>query len=108
VKGEIHSVKIWEDSEFIAFADIKPAGEGHTILIPKKHFTTFMDIDKQTSQDYVGAIKKTGKVLMKKFNADGFNCVLNNGESAGQMIQHVHFHLLPRKIGDNQKGIYIG
>ena len=107
-KGEIPSVKIWEDEEFISFADIKPVGEGHTIVMPKKHFKTLMDLNEHFSQKYIGAIKETGKILMKKYNANGFNSVLNNGKAAGQVIPHVHFHLLPRKKGDNKRGIFIG
>jgi histidine triad (HIT) family protein len=108
VKGEIPSVKIWEDSEFISFADVKPVGEGHTLVIPKKHFNTLMDLNKDVSERYINAIKKTAEILIKKYNADGFNAVLNSGEAAGQIINHVHFHLLPRKKGDKKRGIFIG
>ena len=106
--GEIPSAKVWEDSQFISFSDIKPVGEGHTLVIPKKHFYTLMDLDENISAKYITAIKKTGKILMEKYNADGFNSVLNNGESAGQIVNHVHFHLLPRKKGDKMRGIFIG
>jgi histidine triad (HIT) family protein len=103
VKGEIPSKKIWEDSEFISFLDVKPVGEGHTLIIPKKHFNTLMDLNKDISERYIDAIKKTGKILMENHNADGFNVILNNGEVAGQIINHVHFHFLPRKKGDKIK-----
>ena len=108
VKGEIPCTKIFEDEKYLAFLDIKPIGEGHTIIIPKKHFKTLMDLNEDISQKYIDAIKKTGKILLKKYNADGFNSVLNNGEAAGQIVNHVHFHLLPRKRGDNKRGIFIG
>ena len=107
-KGEIPSVKIWEDSKFIAIADIKPVGEGHTLVITKEHFSTLMDLNKDISEKYIDAIKKIGKILMEKYKADGFNAVLNNGEAAGQLVHHVHFHILPRKKGDNKRGIFIG
>ena len=108
VAGEIPAERIWEDEEFMAFADIKPAGEGHTLVVPKKHFNTLMDLNESVSNKYIDAIKKTGEILMKKYNADGFNSVLNNGEAAGQIVHHVHFHILPRKKGDNKRGIFIG
>jgi histidine triad (HIT) family protein len=108
VKGEIPCVKIWEDEDFIAIADVKPVGEGHTLVIPKKHFDTLMDLDEDIEKKYIGAIKKTGEILMKKYNAQGFNSVLNNGKVAGQLVNHVHFHILPRREGDNKRGIYIG
>ena len=107
-KGEIPCEKIWEDSEFIAFADIKPVEEGHTLIIPKKHFATLIDLDKDISSKYIGAIQDVGKVLMDKHKADGFNVMLNNGEGAGQVVHHIHFHILPRKKGDNKRGIFIG
>ena len=108
VKGEVGSVKIWEDEDFFSFLDANPTGEGHTLIIPKKHFSSLMDIDEETSEKYINAIKNTGKILMKKYNAGGFNLVLNNEKAAGQLVGHVHFHLLPRKEGDNKSGIFLG
>jgi histidine triad (HIT) family protein len=106
--GKIPATKIRENPEFIAFADIKPVGERHSIVMPKKHFKTIIDLDNDTSQKYFGAIKNAGKILMDKYNKDGFNSVLNNSESAGQVIQHVHFHVFPRKKGYNKSRIFIG
>ncbi|HUW43668.1 MAG TPA: HIT domain-containing protein [Bacillota bacterium] len=103
VKGEIPSEKVWEDSEFISFLDAKPRIKGHTLIIPKKHFNTLMDLEDDISKKYIGAIKKTGKILMEKYNAGGFNVVLNNGKVAGQIINHIHFHLVPRKKGDKKQ-----
>ena len=108
VKGKIPCNKIWEDENFLAFADVKPIGEGHTLVITKKHFNDLVDLDEETSKEYLDIIKHVGKLLMKKYNCDGFNVVLNNGKSAGQIVKHVHFHILPRKEGDNKRGIFIG
>lgn len=107
-KGEVLCNKIWEDSEFISFADTKPVAEGHSLIIPKKHFNTLMDLNKDISEKYIDAIKKTGKILMERYNADGFNSVVNNGLSAGQIVNHAHFHILPRKKGDNKRGVFLG
>ena len=108
VNEEIDSVKIWEDEDFFSFLDTSPVEEGHTLVIPKRHFETLTDLDKDISEKYIGAIQEVGKVLMKKYNTDGFNLVLNNGKAAGQLVEHVHFHLLPRKEGDNKRGIFLG
>jgi histidine triad (HIT) family protein len=107
-KGIIKSDKIYDDKDFFAFLDIRPAGEGHTLIIPKKHFETIIDLNENISKKYISAIKKVGKILMERYNADGFNILMNNGKSAGQVVNHVHFHLLPRKEGDNKRGIFIG
>ena len=110
VKGEIPcgKGKIWEDCDFLAFLDINPVGEGHTLVIPKKHFENIFDISEEISRKYLNAVKKTAEILMKKYNSDGFNIVNNNGKSAGQVVNHIHFHILPRKKGDNKRGIFIG
>ncbi|MEM4326221.1 MAG: HIT family protein [Candidatus Pacearchaeota archaeon] len=97
VKGELPCEKVFENKDFLAFLDIKPVVEGHTLLIPKKHFNTIMDLDKDTSQKYIEVIKEVARIIIKKYNAEGFNCSVNNGKVAGQIINHVHFHILPRK-----------
>jgi len=100
--------KVWEDRDFISFLDLNPVEEGHALVIPKKHVDSLVDLDEETSERYIGAIQKVGKILMKRYNADGFNLVLNNGKAAGQVVKHIHFHLLPRKEGDNKRGIFTG
>ena len=108
VKGEIPAEKVYEDKEFIAILDINPVGEGHTLVIPKKHFDDLMSLDKKISSNYLEVIQKVVKILIKKYKCEGFNVVLNNGEIAGQIVKHIHFHILPRTKGDNKKGIFIG
>jgi histidine triad (HIT) family protein len=108
VSGELPCHKILEDKYFLAFLDVNPAGEGHTVVIPKKHIDTFLNLDNETSGNYVGFLQKTGRTLKEKYNADDFNLVLNNGKSAGQVVWHVHFHILPRKKDDGKKGLYVG
>ena len=100
IRGEVSCEKIYEDDSFFAFLDAAPQVKGHTLIVPKKHFENLMDIDEKFSENYIKAIRKVGKILIEKYNADGFNVVLNNGEAAGQIVNHVHFHILPRKKGD--------
>lgn len=102
IKGEIPVVKIWEDEDFLAFPDANPRGKGHSLIIPKKHFSTIMDISNEISRRYIDAIKKTAKILMEKYSTDSFNIVLNHGKAAGQKVEHVHVHILPRKEGDKK------
>ena len=108
ISGGIPCDKVFEDENFLAFLDIQPVGEGHTLVIPKKHFEKVSDLDKKYSSLYLDFLKKVSNLLAKKYNSDGFNIVLNNGESAGQVVKHVHFHILPRKIGDKKRGLFLG
>jgi len=84
----------------LAFLSIDfPATEnGHTIVIPKKHFNSLEDIPNPILLDLIKEVKIVSKVL-KKTN-EGTNILLNNGKSAGQKIPHVHFHIIPRNNGD--------
>ena len=99
-KGEIPCVKIWEDENFLAFIDANPIAKGHTLVITKKHFDDLINVEKDFSEKYFEALKVVGELLMKKYGCDGFNVVANNGKSAGQVVNHVHFHIIPRKEGD--------
>ena len=102
--SEVPCEKVWEDENFLAFGDANPIGEGHTLIITKKHFDDLINLDEEISKKYFGAVKHVGKLLMEKYDCEGFNVVVNNGKSAGQVVGHVHFHILPRKEGDNKRG----
>jgi len=110
VRGEIPSGKgkIYEDDDFISVLDINPVGEGHATVISKKHFQLLEELDEETFSKYLKVISKVGKILKEKYNSNGFNVVLNDGKAAGQVIPHIHFHLLPRNEGDNKRGIFLG
>lgn len=100
--GEIPSRKIYEDNDLIAIMDLSPTSKGHSLIIPKEHYTNIYDID----EEIAGKVMKTAKKLATKMtvalNCDGFNLLQNNGETAGQTMFHFHMHLIPRyKDADN-------
>ena len=99
-KGEIKSEIIGECDNFIAIRDINPVIEGHTLVIPKKHFVTLLDIPDKLGSEMLGFIKKTAGELMEAKLGDGFNLVMNNLEVAGQEVMHAHVHVVPRKEKD--------
>ncbi len=103
VKGEIPSEKVYEDEKFLAFADANPIKEGHSLIVPKEHFETLLDLEEEYSKEYMDVIKKVSKILVEKHDAEGFNVVLNKGRVAGQIIKHIHFHIIPRKENDGVK-----
>ncbi|WP_406661816.1 HIT family protein [Methanolobus sp. ZRKC3] len=101
VAGEIPSHKVYEDDFVYAFLDIYPCSEGHTIVLPKQHFTRFTDMDEKDAANLFAAVNKVVKNVEKILELEGANIGINNGEIAGQTVQHVHVHIIPRREGDN-------
>jgi len=100
IKGEIPAVKIYEDKKVFSFLDINPATPkgGHTLVLPKKHYELITDIPEEESKDLFKAIKKVSNALLKY--GEGLNIIQNNKREGGQIIPHVHFHLIPRFKND--------
>ena len=101
VSGEINSEKVYEDDSIIAFLDIFPAAPGHTLVIPKNHFDTLNNTPDSILAQLISVAKKASRAVTRAFNADGVNLFQNNGEVAGQIIHHVHFHIVPRFANDS-------
>lgn len=101
--GEIPCQRIYENDNFFSIPDAHPKVEGHTLVISKKHFFTALDIPSSLGAELLDCIKKSSALLMKKHNAEGFNVINNSFEASGQIVNHVHFHILPRKKNDGAK-----
>lgn len=96
--GEIPSHKIYEDEHSLAFLDITPANNGHTLVVPKKHFTNIFEIDDETLSEIMKTVKKVATALGKY--SEGVNVLQNNNSAAGQVVNHFHFHIIPRFPND--------
>ena len=107
VKGEVKVKKIYENDSFFSMADANPVVKGHSLIISKKHFATLLDLPVSLGGELLDAIKKTSLRLIKENKASGFNVMNNNFKSAGQAVNHIHFHLIPRKKGDKLKHFYL-
>ncbi len=94
--GEIPAFKIYEDELALAYLDINPFTKGHTLVIPKSHFTGLLDTPDETLAALVARVKNVAAHLKGALPCDGFNILQNNGASAGQTVMHVHFHIVPR------------
>jgi len=103
VRREILCSKIYEDEEFLAFLDIKPINKGHVLVVPKIHCRNLLDFPKSEESDLIEFIKKVAKAVVKATGAVGFNLGMNNGRAAGQLIEHAHFHIIPRFSDDGLK-----
>lgn len=100
VAGEIPSYKVYEDENVLAFLDIAPVSPGHTLAIPKKHYQNVEEIPEEELYRVMAAVKKIGQAMKNGLKADGYNVMENNDPAAGQIVPHLHFHLIPRRQGD--------
>lgn len=94
IKGEIPCYKIYENEFVLAFLDINPDSDGHTLIIPKEHYTDIDDIDTNTLNEIFKAAKVVKKLLEEKLNCDGISLLQNNGSV--QEVKHFHLHLKPQ------------
>ena len=93
INGEIPCMKIYENDYVLAFLDINPDCDGHTLIIPKKHFTDLGDIDLTTLEKINEAAKEIKNILEDKLNCIGISLLQNNGSV--QEVKHYHLHLKP-------------
>ncbi len=100
IRGEIPSIKVYENHNSIAFMDIRPVNTGHILIVSKKHFEDMLAADDETIKDVAVAAKKVALAVKKALNPDGINLAANNGAAAGQVIFHLHWHIIPRLEGD--------
>jgi histidine triad (HIT) family protein len=106
VAGEIPSHKVYEDEFVYAFLDIFPCSEGHTIVLPNKHFDRFTDMEGKDASALFTSVNKISKVLENTLKLEGMNVGINNGEIAGQTVPHVHVHIIPRRAGDGEGNMH--
>jgi histidine triad (HIT) family protein len=87
---------VFEDENILAFLDIQPVNFGHTLVITKKHYDNFLTVPKEELDKLIHATQFIAGAVKRGLNADGFNVISNNGNSAGQSVYHFHFHIIPR------------
>ncbi len=104
--GEVTSDKIYENDSFFSMPDKNQQIEGHSLVISKRHFKTTLDMPSTVGTELLDCVKQTALKVLDSEKADGFNLVQNNFESAGQVVNHVHFHILPRKKGGKVPRVY--
>ena len=101
--GEIPSKTLYEDEDFRVILDLGPATKGHALILPKEHAANIYEITDSQAAKVMVVAKKMAALITEKLQCDGFNLVQNNGETAGQTVNHFHLHLIPRYQNDGQK-----
>ncbi|MCR4666137.1 MAG: HIT family protein [Desulfovibrio sp.] len=99
-KGLIPSSSVYETPSLYAFLDLNPANKGHTLIIPKAHYSNLLDADPQLGNELIDAMQRVARAIITVTGAEGFNVIQNNGRAAGQEVDHLHWHIIPRFAND--------
>jgi histidine triad (HIT) family protein len=99
LRGEIPSVKVYEDEKTFAFMDVMPEAEGHVLVIPKEGAETILDLSPQGLSALMATTRKVARAVDKALSPDGILLKQYNRAAAGQSVFHVHFHIVPRWEG---------
>ncbi|MFW2045809.1 HIT family protein [Acinetobacter variabilis] len=98
LRGELPAIKVYEDDRVLAFMDIMPQADGHTLVIPKTPAITLLDLDPEVAAYTIQVVQKIAKAIEKGLGVDGIVLMQLSGAAAGQTVPHVHFHLVPTSL----------
>jgi histidine triad (HIT) family protein len=100
VAGQIPCYKIFENDAVLSFLDINPISDGHTVVIPKAHYERADQCPPEVLVEVSRVLGQIAKAVTTAVNAPSFNILCNNGTPAGQVVKHIHFHIIPRREND--------
>lgn len=96
VRNEAPASCVYEDDKVMAFLDIMPVSEGHTLVVPKKHYENIYEIPDEEVAYLFKIVRKVACAVKKSMKAEGIGIFQNNGKAAGQVVFHLHVHIIPR------------
>jgi histidine triad (HIT) family protein len=99
LSGDLPSHKVYEDDRALAFMDVMPRSDGHVLVIPKKQARNILDVPPEELGYVIGVVQTVAKAVKKAMGADGLTVQQFNEEAGGQVVFHLHFHIVPRKKG---------
>ena len=104
IKDELGAVRVFENSDFIAFMDKYPINKGHALVLPKNHHESIFTMRDDEVGKLFSTVSFLSKGIMKALDAKGLNIGQNNGKAANQIVPHVHVHIIPRYSYDSPNG----
>jgi histidine triad (HIT) family protein len=96
IRREVPADIVYEDADTIAFLDVKPITPGHTLVVPKKLVKNIFDADDETLAALIRTVRKIAPAIRDAVGAHGVHINSNHGAAAGQIVLHLHFHIIPR------------
>lgn len=100
IRGEIPCHKVFENASVFAFLDINPLATGHTLVVPRRQVVRLEELPADEAAEVGRCLPQIAGRIMAVVGAEGWNLLQNNGPAAGQVVPHVHFHIIPRRAGD--------
>jgi histidine triad (HIT) family protein len=100
MRGEIPSARVLETNDAVAFLDIQPLNPGHTLVVPRSHHTHLAELPDELAAHVGSLLPQLCRAVKSVTGATGLNVLVNNGRVAGQTIDHCHWHIVPRFVGD--------
>ncbi|WP_273779099.1 MULTISPECIES: HIT family protein [unclassified Acinetobacter] len=98
IRGELPAIKVYEDEQVLAFMDIMPQADGHTLIIPKTPAMTLLDLPAEAAAYTIQIVQRIAQAIETALDAQGIVLMQLSGSSAGQTVPHVHFHLIPSSV----------
>jgi histidine triad (HIT) family protein len=96
VAGELPAAKVYEDEDTVCFMDIGPVVKGHTLVVPKRHYDPITETPEPVLHKLISVVRRVARAQIEGLGADGVNVSQANGRVAGQVVPHIHFHVIPR------------
>lgn len=100
IDGKLPCCEIYQDEHILAFLDIGPLSDGHTLIVPKLHVDRLERCPPDVTAALASHFSRIAKAVLDAVGAPDFNLLNNNGTAAGQVVYHLHFHIIPRSPGD--------
>ena len=100
IAKDVPGYVVYESEKVIAFLDIFPVHPGHVLVVPKQHAELLTDMSENDVREVFAVLPKLGRALLQATGCEGFTMVQNNGTASGQVVPHVHVHLIPRWSAD--------
>jgi histidine triad (HIT) family protein len=100
LRGELPSVRLFEDAHTLAFMDLMPQSAGHSLVIPREPAENLFDLSPEGAAACIRTTQKVAAAVKRAFEAPGILITQVNGSAAGQTVPHVHFHIIPRRPGE--------